>query len=212
MTNEARVLRYLERMFAADPAAEAERLVAQRLRFVGALAEDEAPRISRDAIAARLEDLRRRAEELTPPQWTEEVRGLPLADQPDLSAWARRIQAVVAARCAFVDAANDRGVDPQFLRNLRRIAAAPPSEAVVERESLLAGLAGPSLRRARRCARRLRSRHAALAALDTELFARLETLKKDRRLATRTRRIGFSLLIAFVVVRACVRILRQDGG
>jgi hypothetical protein len=207
--------RYLAELSRMDPVREAASMIELRNRFIGlegppAPAErrrpDEEP--DREAMADAVGRIRAGFWESEASDVSAALAELGLGDYPDLLAAARQMQRVAALRRQFDRAARD--VDPKFMEAFRRIAVAPPDEAVVMRDKFVRRLvASAAYRRARDSTKTIRRRFPELFEVEADWLSLILRLKKERKLAAGVGKSWFAFIVVYIIIRLIMRLFGE---
>jgi hypothetical protein len=174
-----RGIEYLRAVLAAEPSAEAERILSLRAAWLSGLAPAAGGSPAWDEVRIRtssdLEALRR---EFWAVDESELRRRLDAFDDrrfPELSVSLARLRTVAAYRQVLLDLSERAGAATGFAQSLRQVVVAPSREAAVLRDARLAALRedraqsqGPRIFAVRGLVRQIANQHPDLFALEDE--------------------------------------------
>ena len=182
MTGETEALEYLDRVLRLDPLTDAERIVEERARFLGAESLAHPEDTAEDDLVAELSELAEQLWTIDDAAFDAIVADLaPRAAGGAATAWLSRLITARAARDELERARIEGGDIASLVDDLTTIAVAPPDAIARQRLEALDKFRLDAKQRASYLARR----YPKLAALDSEYLDRMRTLVRDRNRADR---------------------------
>lgn len=215
MTRSDAALAYLEEVLAADPLVASEQIVAARNRFLGVAVPDavdhEAMRAKqgdRDALRETIAALQEEFPTLAADEVLARVARIDTAGHPDLESWLNRIRRCAGAADEFAQARASGKVADTVLDGLAEIAISSDEDATPLRSRRLRKMDGHYCAKS---AKVIQARYPLLHDLEPDWFARIRSLKRDRKLSASPAMFGVGFFAIYLLIKLVMFICKQMG-